>query len=1232
MSYRLKITLVFIGICFIRGLTTGQSVQDNELKARVLESLRLSGFSELQLTDIQIASQAESQRTRIKHIYVNQLYKGVRIEKAVGNFIEKEGKLTLVNSTFVHLKNVATAEFPKSEAREGLTHALALYHLKPTAAASKRSTVSNINYFQALGSHTNELMVEGVWLFKDQALIPAWKSTLDLPAPHADMLEIYTAAGSGQLIKKYSLKVECQFERPMPNKPNEVAVDPKLEPSVANSYQVFDLPVESPYHGPRTASSSPWTRTGAGNNASTLGWHNDNVTNYNITRGNNVYAYEDQDNNNVVGYSPSGGASLDFNFPFSIYANPFDQIDAGLTNLFHTCNLTHDILYQYGFDEVSGNFQNSNLGRGGTGIDYVPAEGFDGGGYNNANFATPADGSRPRMQMYIWSTSIEISIDSPMVATTLSAVESGFSTNNKILQTGNLGGYLVLANDSLACSALSNGAAINGKIALIYRGSCNFTDKVKNAQNAGAIAAIVINNIPGDPAFGMGGADNTINIPAAMVSYEDGALLKSYLGQNVKISINALRTPDGNYDNGIIIHEYGHGVSNRLVGGPSNVNCLNNQEQMGEGWSDFLALMLTTDWANASETTSRGIGTYALDEEISGTGIRTYPYSTNMAINPFTYGDVASAPVDELGSPSPHFIGSIWATMLWDMTWKIIETEGVDGDIYHGTGGNNIALELVMEGLKQTACSPGFVDGRDAILLADEMLYGGSHKCAIWNAFGRRGLGLSASQGSSGSFTDGAEAFDIPDGVESQLQLISDVSELSEFEINRTLTNGCGLKSNFHFEEVLDPGLQLKEVIVGAESGGKVISSTSDLLPGASTSVQYKVFASPCTGSQVLVVDQAEGSNQFSSVNLGSGSRSWAKTTSQAKTPSQSWYGQNYFTSSDYALTQINGLLLTKDSYLSFYHKFETEAGYDGGVVEISANGGPWQDLETSFIYNGYASFFLNTGALPNRPAFTGASSDQFGTSDFILSVVDLNAFTGQNIKIRFRFKSDGLIAGSGINGWYIDDIQINAGMSIGTQSFSGFEDLGSKIHQLVFARPNEITTAYVDPQAAGLGDATSWINGHPSLAQVLALAHCRNVETIYLAEGSYSPFDNRDSSFVLPDGISIFGGFQHGTAIRNIQNFESILSGDIGFAGSTDNSYHVLKTLPGVADILLDGISVKFGNASGGGINAYGGGLFNQGQVILRDVKFSQNEGQNPVYNALGASLEVEGSTQIEP
>lgn len=209
---------------------------------------------------------------------------------------------------------------------------------------------------------------------------------------------------------------------------------------------------------------------------------------------------------------------------------------------------------------------------------------------------------------------------------------------------------------------------------------------------------------------------------------------------------------DGDFDNLVMLHEYGHGISNRLTG-PS-VNCLWNQEQMGEGWSDYFGIMITMQSSHTS-THSRGIGTYLFGQGPNGPGIRTYPYNTNMSVNPHTYDSIKT-------EGAPHGLGSVWCVMLWDMTWLLIDEYGFDADFYEGNGGNNMALALVTEGLKLQPCSPGFVDGRDAILNADTALYSGENECFIWHAFARRGLGYSASQGSSNSQNDGTQAFDMP--------------------------------------------------------------------------------------------------------------------------------------------------------------------------------------------------------------------------------------------------------------------------------------------------------------------------------------------------------------------------------------------------------------------------------------------------------------------------------------
>ena len=134
---------------------------------------------------------------------------------------------------------------------------------------------------------------------------------------------------------------------------------------------------------------------------------------------------------------------------------------------------------------------------------------------------------------------------------------------------------------------------------------------------------------------------------------------------------------DGDIDNGIVIHEFSHGTSNRLTGGGSGA-CLGNAEQMGEGWSDYYALMFTQNWATSTLTTGfntpRGIGLYALNgSNLFGgsppnTGIRHFPYCTNFAVKGQVY--LANLPT------SPHDRGEIWCATLWDMTWNIINQVG----------------------------------------------------------------------------------------------------------------------------------------------------------------------------------------------------------------------------------------------------------------------------------------------------------------------------------------------------------------------------------------------------------------------------------------------------------------------------------------------------------------------------------------------------------------------------
>ncbi len=230
--------------------------------------------------------------------------------------------------------------------------------------------------------------------------------------------------------------------------------------------------------------------------------------------------------------------------------------------------------------------------------------------------------------------------------------------------------------------------------------------------------------------------------------------MQMYLGNTATPDV------DGDLDNHVIAHEYTHGLTNRLPGGPT-VECLRNAEQMGEGWSDWYGLMVTMD-ATDTAAERRTVGNYLFGQPVSGAGIRPAPYSTAFTTNNYTYGRTAA------GSLSvPHGIGFVWSTILWEATWDMIAAYGFDANVHNadGTAGNQMMLAVVTEALKMQPCSPGFVDGRNAILAADQALYNGDHVELLYAAFARRGLGLLANQGSADSNSDNVESFIEPEQI-----------------------------------------------------------------------------------------------------------------------------------------------------------------------------------------------------------------------------------------------------------------------------------------------------------------------------------------------------------------------------------------------------------------------------------------------------------------------------------
>jgi hypothetical protein len=115
------------------------------------------------------------------------------------------------------------------------------------------------------------------------------------------------------------------------------------------------------------------------------------------------------------------------------------------------------------------------------------------------------------------------------------ALTAGGVTGNVIQALDPSDGAGALTTDG--CTALTNAAAVLGNIAIIDRGTCGFVIKVKNAQDAGAIAVIIADNVAGSPPAGLGGTDPTITIPSVRVTLADGNMIKAQLGTGVNATL-----------------------------------------------------------------------------------------------------------------------------------------------------------------------------------------------------------------------------------------------------------------------------------------------------------------------------------------------------------------------------------------------------------------------------------------------------------------------------------------------------------------------------------------------------------------------------------------------------------------------------------------------------------------------------------------------------------------------
>ncbi|PIL32515.1 hypothetical protein GSI_05218 [Ganoderma sinense ZZ0214-1] len=194
---------------------------------------------------------------------------------------------------------------------------------------------------------------------------------------------------------------------------------------------------------------------------------------------------------------------------------------------------------------------------------------------------------------------------------------------------------------------------------------------------------------------------------------------------------------DSSLANDLVVHEYTHGITNRMTGGGTG-DCLQTLEAegLGEGWSDAFAEW--THWQWPTNTFTDWIMAAYVYDDLAG--LRNYPYSTNTTTNPLRYSDLQTL-------NEQHDIGEVWANVLHNVYAQLVAAHGYSATARTDpttTGGNVVYLHLFLDALAIQPCNPTFPQARDAWIQADAIRYNGANYCLLWNVFASRGLGVNA--------------------------------------------------------------------------------------------------------------------------------------------------------------------------------------------------------------------------------------------------------------------------------------------------------------------------------------------------------------------------------------------------------------------------------------------------------------------------------------------------------
>jgi hypothetical protein len=813
------------------------------------------------------------------------------------------------------------------------------------------------------------------------------------------------------------------------------------------------------------------------------------------TVGNNVDAYLD--------ISPPDGFTLGTDFRGQVRrAGVFDAVfdpltdanadteqqTAAVTQLFYDVNWFHDWYYVAGFDEASGNAQASNFGRGGVEGDPIRAEAQDGSGANNANMSTPADGASPRMQMYLWDFG-----PSRLTVTGPEGVAGEYETAAAAFAPlrFDIDGAIVRAEPADGCAPLVGD--YTGRIVLVDRGgaACGqfaFATKAANAQLAGAAGVVIANvatsNNPETPVNASGTPPFPITIGVLTLNLADGDRLRGALAEGSVLEGNLFRNSslrDGDVDNQIVAHEWGHYISNRLVG--DSVGLGNNMGNgLGEGWGDFHALLITvrpedtSAPGNANWEGAYGLGGYAsaaFSPDSYYFGVRRYPYSTDMSKNPLTLRHLsndAPLPDDVVNNgdsdhTEPHNIGEVWASMLWECYASLLrDTLGPQPRLTFEAARDRMR-DYIVAAYKLTPANPTLLEARDA-LLAAALARDPLDLERFSRAFAKRGAGVFAVAPGRFDNSNGGIVESYAAGgaiVTTAAALVDDVAPVCAADgildsgelgtlwvtfrnVGNAPTEAATASVSSSIEGVTFPegasiGVPPLPIYGSAEAGLRVALAGLRALTPIDFTVQVSdtgagepppsLYAFAANADELpgrAFTDGAESSHVVWTVVASDAevpaSARWTRASSSATEHAYHCSSSPVSATVDFESPPL-AVLDDEPFTVSFRHRYSFESSdginYDGGAIEISTDAGAtWTDAgEARAGYDG--TLFSDSGnPLGGRRAFVG---DSPAFPQYITSRLDFGSdYAGQQVLLRFRVASDD---GTSSVGWDIDDITL---------------------------------------------------------------------------------------------------------------------------------------------------------------------------------------------------------------